>query len=309
MQNSYVAAIRKIVQLWRRDGQKRIFSSAHGLPERIPKNDTGLQNPDGDQIRAEAEFNMMENINLLIIEHCNLACAHCSTGAPFARKMYHPAESFCKWLDLLETKEIPFKYIALTGGEPFLHPEVRDGSFIRLLRTRYPSKRVGLYTNFFWASKERIIKYAPIIGMMNGSVGISVYEPIVKKLGGLEEFHRLAKSLKDACPNTWIHVEDRPQFAAWKFHEDEREVKGPCMTSDCFVLKPDGKLSHCSLGIGAQNIPEYDSILKRSKEAILDLSKVDGKEEFLSWSQKYPFDLCLNCTMWEPKIEPWHSLR
>jgi hypothetical protein len=78
MQNSYAAAIRKIMQLWRGDGRKRTLFSAHGLPERIPKNDTHLQNADGDQIRAEAEFNMMENINLLIIEHCNLACAHCS---------------------------------------------------------------------------------------------------------------------------------------------------------------------------------------------------------------------------------------
>jgi 4Fe-4S single cluster domain len=275
----------------------------------VQNSSADLQNQGGDKIIAEAEFNMMENINLLITEHCNLACAHCSTGAPFAKKISHSAELFCKWLDLLEAKEIPFKYISLTGGEPFLHPEVRDGSFIRLLRIRYPSKRVGLTTNFFWASEERIIKYAPIVGMMNGGLAISVYEPVVKKLGGLDEFHRLAKLLKDACPNTWITTDDRSQFLPWEFHEDEREVKGPCVTSDCFVLKPDGKLAHCSLAIGAQNIPEYNSILKRSKEALLDLSKVDGKEEFLSWSQKYPFDLCLNCTMWEGKSEPWHSVR
>jgi 4Fe-4S single cluster domain len=225
---------------------QRITERPDDLKQRVTQRpddaSVDLQNPDGDQIRAKAEFNMMENINLLITEHCNLAYAHCGTGSPFARKMSHSAEKFYRWLDLLETKEIPFKYISLTGGEPFLHPEVRDGTFIRLLRTRYPSKRVGLTTNFFWASEERIAKYAPMVGMMNGGLGISIYEPIVKKLGGLDEFHRLAKSLKDACPNTWINVNDRPQFLAWEFHEDEREVKGSCGTSDCFVLKPDGKI-------------------------------------------------------------------
>jgi hypothetical protein len=292
-------------------------SGAFGFdtPNRYPKglsmqnSYADLQNPDGDKIAAETEFDMMKNINLLIIENCNLACVHCGTGAPFAKKISYPAQSFCEWLDLLESREIPFKYISLTGGEPFLHPEVRDGSFIRLLRTRYPTKRVGATTNFSWASEERIIKYAPIVGMMNGGLCISIYESVVRNLGGLDEYHRLVKLLKDACPNTWITAEDRPQFLEWEFHEEVREVKRPCATSDCFNLKPDGKLTHCSLAIAAQNVPEYDTILKRSKEALLDLRELDGKEKFLAWSQKYPFDLCFHCTMWQGKWQPWHSLR
>lgn len=146
--------------------------------------DADLQNPAGDTAVMLAEFNMMENINLLILEHCNLACAHCGTGSPFAKNIIHPVASFFEWLDLLEGEDVPFKYISLTGGEPFLHPEMRDGSFIRQLRIRYPSKRVGVTTNFFWANEERLKKYAPMIGMLNGGVAISVYEPILKKMGG-----------------------------------------------------------------------------------------------------------------------------
>jgi len=250
---------------------------------------------------------MMGNINLLITEHCTLTCTHCSTGAPFANKKSHSVESFCKWLDHLQNKEIPFKSIALTGGEPFLHPEVLDGSFIQLLKTRYPSKRIGLTTNFFWASEERVIKYAPVIGMLGGC-GISMYKPIVEKLGGREEFDRLIKILKDMCPNTEIAVHDQQYFLAWEFHEDRREVRGPCGTSDCFILTPDGKLSHCSLAIGAKNISKYNSILKNTNEAFFDLSKLEGKDDFLLWQQKYPFDLCFHCTMWKGKSEPWHLL-
>ena len=250
----------------------------------------------------------LKNINLLVTEHCTLACAGCSTGAPFAKKISHSAESFCKWLDILQNKEIPFTSIALTGGEPFLHPEVRDGGFIQLLKTRYPSKWVQLTTNFSWASEERVIGYAPVVGMLDG-LGISIYESVVQKLGGLDEFHRLTMLLKDMCPNTKVTLYDKRHFVAWEFHEAKREVKGPCITSDCFILKPDGKLSHCSLAIGAQNIPAYNVILEKSQEALFDLSKLNEKEELLSWQQKYPFDLCFNCTMWEHIRVPWYSLR
>jgi hypothetical protein len=254
---------------------------------------------------------MRKNINLLLVEHCNLACAHCSTGSPFAQNIYHATASFLKWLDLLEQLEIPFKYISLTGGEPFLHPEVRDGRCVQSLRERYPSKRVGATTNLFWASEKRIKEYAPIIDMMNGGLAISIYEPIVRKVGGVDVFCGLAQLLKDACPNTWITLENREVFLEWELHEDQREVKAPCVTSDCFVLQPNGRLSHCSIAIGARNIPRYSSILKRSSEAFFDLDDLEttGAENFLSWMSKYPFDLCLHYTMWRGKHQPWSSLR
>ena len=89
----------------------------------------------------------------------------------------------------------------------------------------------------------------------------------------------------EACPNTYIIVDDRQSFQKWKFHEEECEVTGSCSTSDCFNLKPDGKLTHCSLAIAVQNIPEYMGILQKSKEALLDLrdlKDIDGREVFLS---------------------------
>ena len=134
---------------------------------------------------SNVESRMMKTINLLAIEYCSLSCAYCSTGAPFAKKIHHSAESFCKYLDLLVAKQIPFDYISITGGEPFLHPEVRDGSFFQLLKDRYPSKKIGVTTNFSWASVKNIIKYAPIIRMLRG-MAISMYVQVVDRLGGQE---------------------------------------------------------------------------------------------------------------------------
>ena len=171
--------------------------------------------------------------------------------------------------------------------------------------------RVGATTNFFWGNEELIRAYARMIDLLNGGLAISVYEPIVRKLGGADAFHRLTQSLKESCPNTWITVDDRPEFLEWEFHDDQREVKGPCVTSDCFVLHPSGRLSHCSLAIGARNIPRFKSILDRSSEAFFDLNNLErvGAEAFMSWLSKYPFDLCSNCNMWQGKRQPWRSIR
>lgn len=271
-----------------------------------------LDNAPGSAELALAEFDMFKNINLLVVEHCNLSCRHCGTGSPFANKITHPVESFFEGLDILVGKNVDFKYISLTGGEPFLHPGVRNGNFIRQLRLRYPTKRIGLTTNFFWASEDRIRQYAPIIRMMNGGVMISVYEPIIRKVGGRERYDALVQMLMESCPNTAIVVQDRPEFLKWEFHRDARTVGGGCATADCFTMKPDGILTHCSLMIAGQNIAEYRPIVASSKDGFLDLKQFDQNgtaDAFAAWSRKYPFDLCSYCDMWEGKTEPWSSER
>jgi len=247
-------------------------------------------------------FDMRRNINLLVVEHCNNTCVHCSTGSPFAKRAFHPADSFFEWLDTLEREHVPFDYISLTGGEPFMHPGVLDGSYVRQLRDRYPSKRVGATTNFFWASEKGIERCGPGIALMNGGLNISLYANIVERLGGRQRVQDLVALLRKRCPDTSINAIELPTFIAWEFHEDQREVKGPCVTSDCFVLKPDGRLSHCSLAVGGENRPDYAAIIGRSKEAFFDLSR--GVEGYSAWASKYPFDLCSHCTMWRHDVQP-----
>jgi hypothetical protein len=275
-----------------------------------------MQNTELEKLLEEtrltfSSFDMQKNVNLLISEHCNLACGHCSTGAPFARRVYHPIESFFEWLDLLVEMKSPFEYISLTGGEPFLHPEMRNGSMVKKLVLRYPGMKVGATTNFFWANEDRITKYAPMIRQMRGGIGISVYSTIVDKHGGFDRFCQLVRMLMRECDGTDIGVEERSDFTAWQFHEDEREVKDRCGTHDCFILYPTGRLSHCSLVVGASNRGEFRSIVDRSKEAFFDLANLPatGMDHFLLWKLKYPIDICRNCTMWEGKTVPWQLVR
>ena len=249
---------------------------------------------------ADPLYNV-KNINLLAVEHCTNACQYCSTSSPFSRKVSYPASSFFPWLDLLESERIPFIYISITGGEPFLHHDI--GAFIYELKERYPFKKIGVTTNFFWANENKIKLFAPIIQMLNGGLYISLYENLITKLGGLERFNSLVGLLKELCPEITIEVWNRPSFTSWELHSDEHEVKDTCFTSDCYILRVDGKISHCSIGAGLENRLEYMPVMNLSKERLFNLSK--GIDGFLSWALKYPIDLCLHCTMWRKVSSPW----
>jgi len=253
----------------------------------------------------EAPFDMMRNVNLLVAEHCSNTCEHCSTGSPFLGKQTHPAAGFFPWLDALVRGGVEFNDISLTGGEPFLHPEVRDGSFMRALRERYPDKRVNATTNFYWGSERLIERFAPAVAEFF-ALDVSLYANLVERLGGQARVHELLDLLAAACPSTIITPIERPTFIAWELHEEERPVQGPCVTSDCFILRPDGRISHCSIAIGAEGNPAFAPILASTSEGLFDIAR--GVEGFREWADTYPFDLCRHCTMWHEDHVPLRFL-
>jgi len=244
------------------------------------------------------------SISILAVEHCTNRCQHCSTCSPFANKISYPASAFFPWLDMLENVLVPFEYIAITGGEPFLHHDI--GALVHDLRERYPSKVIGISTNFFWANENMIRMYAPMIRQLNGLL-ISLYPNLVNKLGSLDRFDKLVNLVRKLCPEIAVEVRSQSHFLSWELHMDKREVKDTCGTSDCYVLRSDGKISHCSIGVGLENRPEYQPVVNTSKERLFDLSK--GIEGFKSWCLKYPFDLCFHCTMWRKISVPWSENR
>lgn len=70
-------------------------------------------------------------------------------------------------------------------------------------------------------------------------------------------------------------------------------------------MRPDGKLSHCSIGAGLDKRPEFAAVVNASREHLFDLTK--GTDGLLAWAQKYPFDLCQHCTMWRGTRVPWQA--
>jgi hypothetical protein len=268
-----------------------LYFLKYGLPYRL-----GLA-------RTSCKGSDINRINLLAVEHCTNSCKYCSTSSPFADKRSHSADAFFPWLDLLAQAGIEYKHISITGGEPFLHKDL--AGFINELDARYPDKEIGLTTNFFWANENKIRTIAPQLESLDRML-ISKYPNVVAKLGSDERFQFLVDLVRELCPHLAVEVADGSHLIAWELHSDKRSPKAHCCTSDCYVLRTDGKLSHCAVGVGLENRPDYLEIVKASNDRLYDLST--GLSGFLSWIRKYPFDLCSHCTLWRGIREPWQSL-
>lgn len=89
-------------------------------------------------------------VGLLITERCDVECDHCWFDSGPHRENTMKAEEGVDYID--QAGEIPsVEWISITGGEPFLYPELLESS------VRHASKR-GLrtecVTNCFWADSE-----------------------------------------------------------------------------------------------------------------------------------------------------------
>jgi len=249
----------------------------------------------------------VKRINLMAVDNCTNTCKYCSTSSPFAKKQCYPASAFFPWLDLLVREQVEFENIAITGGEPFLHDDIF--SFLSDLKKRYSKKKIGITTNFFWANEDAVRQTALRMDSLLDTMLISVYPNVVERIGGMQRFNELIDLLRTLCPkvNIAISGESYAYMIGWKLHKNKRKVRNYCVTSDCYILRADGKISHCSIGVGLENRPEYKSIIDGSKERLFDLK--NGIAGFLSWTHKYPFDLCYHCTFWRKSIVKWQDMR
>lgn len=81
-----------------------------------------------------------------ITEHCNLNCKYCNHFSPLAKETYLSLDEYEK--DIKRLSELfhgEMHQIKLLGGEPLLHPQIKD--FIILTRRYFPKGNIKILTN------------------------------------------------------------------------------------------------------------------------------------------------------------------
>lgn len=89
---------------------------------------------------------MLENIEIHVVDHCNLNCYGCDNFSPIAKPWLIKVDNYCNQLEQLakiSNKEI--NEIRIMGGEPLLHPDILD--IIRITRNIFNESTITLLTN------------------------------------------------------------------------------------------------------------------------------------------------------------------
>lgn len=94
----------------------------------------------------------LDYLEVHLTNHCNLNCACCCHFAPLAEEYFMSKDHFTKDLERLSVlSEGRIRRIRLMGGEPLLHPEIKD--FIRIARVSFPKSEIAIHSNGILLSK------------------------------------------------------------------------------------------------------------------------------------------------------------
>jgi MoaA/NifB/PqqE/SkfB family radical SAM enzyme len=81
-----------------------------------------------------------------LVNHCNLNCAYCDHISPLSKEWFADLNTFEK--DIARMSDLfsgEARYIRLVGGEPLLHPDLKD--FLVISRRFFASSSIEIWTN------------------------------------------------------------------------------------------------------------------------------------------------------------------
>jgi len=89
---------------------------------------------------------MLDYLEVHLTNHCNLNCAYCCHFSPIAEKYFMPIEHFKNDIERLASLSGGnIRRIRLMGGEPLLHPEIKE--FMKIARSNFPKYEIAITTN------------------------------------------------------------------------------------------------------------------------------------------------------------------
>ena len=235
-------------------------------------------------------MDILHYIEVHSVDHCTLSCNYCSHDAENADVKSYSPEDYDRWLDKFSEKEILFDNISIAGGEPLINKKLPD--LISMCK-KYTNDIVSTMTNGWWlSSNESVKKQADRLTELD-ALSVTVYRPYVEKFGGLDAVQDRLEYLQELLPELNIIrwgqriVRD---FGKIEFTDEKRDTVPDfyCAFMGCKQLLHTGLLLGCCASRRVISMPAVD---KFSIQA--DFSK----EEFVSWYNKNPLDLCNHCSI------------
>jgi MoaA/NifB/PqqE/SkfB family radical SAM enzyme len=231
-----------------------------------------------------------------LVEHCNLNCRSCSHFSTLAETSCLDIDTFEK--DLRQMRNIfgdTIEKIGMCGGEPLLHPNIKD--FLETAYSLFPYARRRIMTNGilldvmppdFWETVKRT----------QTTIQITVY-PVRKAFNVLREI--------DATEGVSIIVDSSKQT---QFRQDGLDLTGSQNPKEqrgkficCYSTQLNrGRLYLCPKSAYFKHFNRYfDCGIVEARSNYLDIYKVADKQEVFEFFDK-PADFCRYCDFRKSKM-------
>lgn len=232
-------------------------------------------------------------LEIQIVDHCNLNCSNCNHFTPLADKYFISLEEFRNQL-LLVKKTLPsIKMLMLLGGEPFLHPQLIE--LCQIAREIFPDISLNILTNGIILSADYSEEKLEQLKKLNVLTSISQYPAQnYKQFPEGDQFSYLN--------NRFFFCQTRVNLQGT---EDPNTRPYGCPNRiPCFTLK-DYKIFFCQFGAHIdffckrfhKQIPliENKDFIRLTEETTLDdlqhlkdtvhnICRYHGKEEMINWN-------------------------
>lgn len=234
-------------------------------------------------------------LEIPVVKHCNLNCRYCSHFANVEDEYFMPVASYETDMARMSCLVSNIAEIRLLGGEPLLHPHLRE--FIKISRRYFPDAALKVVTNGLLIPSVDACVLQEIAGC-GATFDISLYQPTQKIEREIcERLYRFGIKFYISEPVIKFQrrLLPRPEAAIEKTWQ-------ACNTKNCFVLC-EGKISYCyapQLVEMAEKKFGYHFYIGNSVADIAD-SRWTG-ESLLEFLQQ-PHECCAYCG--QPETVDW----
>lgn len=238
-----------------------------------------------------------------IIDHCNLNCQMCNKYSPIAEKNIIDHRKIAQDAErLAELTKGKLKRVILTGGEPLLHPELKQ--IIEIVHYFFPSIDIQLQTNGLLL-KNKDKAFFEFCKKNRTLLWITKY-PINYDYDNLFE-----KIKKEGCCMELAVVEN--EKTSWHFpldiqgNQDKMWMFFCWMHGEC-INCIEGKIYPCGLMHASRLFEKkFECHFERKDSDFIDIYKVQNFQEISSFIASYQ-SFCRYCNVkeWEINI-PWKT--
>lgn len=247
-------------------------------------------------------MNNKPNLTVLVTSCCTLKCKLCATYAPQNMNPHHyPKEIMMKCVDRFFDTMGNVKLFTMSGGEPFLHPDMLE--LIRYFKKWIPHmEKFEIITNGTIIPNEMILKELGSmekVDIMIDDYGIELSKKVPELVKEFEKYgitHRVRKYYgEDAHLGGWLDISDFSNKN--RTEKENEELFKKCMYSTTFknhffIIDGTAHMCYVNRKLLSDIMEKEDEYVNMMDES---LSADEIKQQLLNLRQRKHLSVCAKC--------------